>query len=126
MGSGYASMIGSIISAKRAGHWGIRPLGDGEHLLGGDTAAPCRAIRVTDPEHLEGILTEMSGRFVLLWSPVVEDAGDSVILGSDAIRPQVVAVLEPRRRNTVLTKHTARITGRSSFLHSALSPQHSY
>lgn len=96
MGSGYASMIGSIISAKRTEHWGIRPLEDGEGLLGGDTADPCRVSHISDTGDVRDILDGISGRAVLLWSSVKEDSGERVVLGSDASRPQVVAVLELR------------------------------
>lgn len=96
MGSGYASMIGSIITARRTGYWGIRPLEDGEHLLGGDTAAPCRAVRIPDAEGIQGILDGMTGRAALLWSAVAEDSEEDVFLGSESSRPQVIAVLELR------------------------------
>lgn len=97
MGSGYASMIGSIMSAKRTGHWGIRPLKDSENLLGGDTADPCSVVPVTDAGQLGGILDGMAGRTALLWSPVKDDSCGRTILGSEDSRPQVVAVMDLRR-----------------------------
>lgn len=92
MGSGYASMIGSIISAKRKEHWGIRPLEDGEGLLGGDTADPCRVSHISDTGDVRDILDGISGRAVLLWSSVKEDSGER------ESRPRLRRLQAPGRR----------------------------